>query len=238
MSLQLFTSAEFEIPVEFEQDGFLAYAVPVAQQLGYRDASDMVRFLPADCVVKRRPSENAGQAVGASARPSEKAGQSVPASTRALMRRGAQADWYLMESGFYRAIGQRQISRIPDLEVRARVERFQRWVFHEVLPAIRKRGQYSPEPFTTWDRDEVCAQIRQHYGFDFTTATLGRAFRDAGVLKQNGAPKARFRHLFHHTGTAWNLHPHALRQVVIAVLDARQAIEAAKAQMSLWGAES
>ncbi len=224
MSLQLFTNPEFELPVEFDQDGFFAYAAPIARHLGYRDASAMVRSLPGDCVVKRRPSETAGQ--------------SVPTSARAPMRIGDQADWYLSEPGFYRAIGQRSTARIPDAELRAHVERFQRWVFHEVLPAIRRHGHYGVEPFTTWDRDEVCAQIRQAYGFDFNPATLGRALRDAGVIKQNGAPKVRFGHLFHHTGTAWNLHPFALRQVVIAVLDARQAIEAAKSQMSMFEVES
>ncbi len=225
MSIQLFTNPEFELPVEFDQDGFFAYAAPIAQQLGYRDASDMRRSLPADCMIKRRPSETAGQPVPALTRTSD-------------MRRGDQADWYLNEPGFYRALGQRRIDKIRDDELRARVERFQRWVFHEVLPAIRKHGHYGIEPFTTWDRDEVCAQIRQAYGFDFNPATLGRALRDAGIVKQTGAPKVKYKHLFHHTGTAWNLHPFALRQVVIAVLDARQAIEAAKAQVSLFEVES
>lgn len=220
MSLQLFTNPEFELPVEFDQDSFFAYAAPIAQQLGYRDASDLRRSLPGDCMIKRRPSEIAGQPVPA------------------IMLLGDQADWYLNEAGFYRALGQRQTAKIRDADTRARVERFQRWVFHDVLPSIRKRGGYEVAQFTTWNRDEVCAQIRQAYGFDFNPATLGRSLIDAGVIKQNGAPKVKYKHLFHHTGSAWNLHPLAMRQIVVAVLDARQAIEAAKAQMSLLEAES
>jgi hypothetical protein len=56
---------------------------------------------------------------------------------------GDQQVWYVTEAGFYRALGQRQPSRIPDPTVRDQVERFQNWVYHEVLPSIRKTGTYS-----------------------------------------------------------------------------------------------
>ncbi|AXN43408.1 hypothetical protein MM1218R_01460 [Mycobacterium marinum] len=214
MSDLLFKNPEFDLPIQVVGDTFQIYGPALAGYLGFHGAAEMVRYLDAD----------------------EKLLVTTPVS-----RRTGVIDantWYVTEPGFYRIVNSRVASRIKDPTVRETVVRFQRWVNHDVLPAIRKHGQYSVDQFTTWDRDEVCAQVRQAYGFDFNPATLGRALRDAGVIKQNGAPKVKFKHLFHHTGTAWNLHPFALRQVVIAVLDARQAIEAAKSQMSMFEVES
>lgn len=213
MSDLLFKNPEFDLPIQVDGDGFRVYGPKLAQHLGFRDAPDMVRTLDDDekLLVKGYGLERT---------------------------HSDQGIWYVTEPGFYRIVNQRQPGRIKDPMVREAVIRFQRWVNHDVLPSLRKRGQYGIEQFTTWDRDEVCAQVRQAYGFDFNPATLGRAFRDAGVIKQNGAPKSKFKHLFHHTGTAWNLHPFALRQVVISVLDARQAIEAARAQMNMFEVQS
>lgn len=213
MSDLLFKSPEFDLPIKLDGDTFQVYAPKLAQHLGYHSAYEMVRHLDDD----------------------EKALVNVSVLERA---RDDIEIWFVTEPGFYRVVNSRQPGRIKDPSIRESVVRFQRWVNHDVLPSIRKRGGYSLDRFTTWDRDEVCAQIRQAYGFDFNPATLGRALRDAGIVKQTGAPKAKFKHLFHHTGTAWNLHPFALRQVVVAVLDARQAIAAAKAQMSLLEVES
>jgi hypothetical protein len=205
----LFSSPEFDLPIQADGDSFRVYGPALAAYLGFHRAIEMVRQLDDDekllftgGVLVHPPSD--------------------------------QGVWFVTEPGFYRVVNSRQPGRIKDPAVREAVVRFQRWVNHDVLPSIRKRGQYAVEQFTTWDRDEVCAQIRQAYGFEFNPATFGRALRDAGVLKQTGAPKAKWRHLFHHTGTAWNLHPFALRQTVVAVLDARQAIESAKTQMCLW----
>lgn len=214
MSDLLFKNPEFDLPVQADGDTFRVYAPKLAQHLGYHSAFEMVRHLDVD----------------------EKVLVNVPVLERA---RDDLEVWYVTEAGFYRVVNSRQLGRIKDPAIRAAVARFQRWVNHDVLPDIRKRGQYGVDQFTTWDRDEVCAQIRQAYGFDFNPATLGRALRDAGLIKQNGAPKAAHKLLFHHTGTAWNLHPFALRQLVVAVVDARLAIEAAKTQMSLFaGADS
>ena len=207
MSDLLFKNPEFDLPIQMDGDSFRVYAPKLARYLGFNEARDMVRHLGADEKVL----------VGG-----------VGSETDAF----DQGVWYVTEPGFYRVVNSRVPSRIKDLAVRDLVIRFQRFVNHEVLPSIRKRGSYNVDQFATWDRDEVCAQIRQEYGFDFNPATLGRAMRDGGVIKQNGAPKAKYKHLFHHTGTAWNLHPFALRQVVVAILDARQAIEAARAQLS------
>lgn len=214
MSDLLFKNPEFDLPARTDGDTFQVYGPALAKNLGYREAFDLVRALP-DI-------------------------EKLQVNASGLVRtQDDQGVWWVTEVGFYRAVGQRQPGRIKDLAVRETVIRFQDWVYGDVLPSIRKRGGYSLDQFTTWDRDEVCAQIGQAYGFDFNPATLGRALRDAGIVKQNGAPKVKYKHLFHHTGTAWNLHPFALRQVVVAILDARRAIESARAQLSLLeGSES
>ena len=46
------------------------------------------------------------------------------------------------EAGFYHAVLQRRSSWIQDEAKRSNVESFQRWVTHEVLPAIRRTGGY------------------------------------------------------------------------------------------------
>lgn len=48
----------------------------------------------------------------------------------------------LNEPGFYHAIMQRRSSWVKNDDARSRVEAFQRWVVHDVLPAIRKTGGY------------------------------------------------------------------------------------------------
>lgn len=48
----------------------------------------------------------------------------------------------ISEAGLYRAILQRRATKALGPEIRARIERFQRWVFHEVLPSIRRTGCY------------------------------------------------------------------------------------------------
>ena len=47
------------------------------------------------------------------------------------------------EVGFYHAVLQRRSSWIQDEAKRSQVESFQRWVTHEVLPAIRRHGAYA-----------------------------------------------------------------------------------------------
>ena len=55
---------------------------------------------------------------------------------------GDQSLTTLNEPGFYHAIMQRRSSWVKNDEARHRVEAFQRWVTHEVLPAIRRTGGY------------------------------------------------------------------------------------------------
>ena len=89
-------------------------ASDVAKALRYRKASDMTRTLDAD----------------------EKGAHTM----RTLG--GDQQVSTLTESGFYRVVLQRKAACVKDEATRASVEAFQRWVTHEVLPAIRRTGGY------------------------------------------------------------------------------------------------
>lgn len=217
--VQLFSNDEFELPIEFGSGAIHAFASPIAQGLGFRNAADMVRNLPTHCVEKRRPSETPGH--------------SMHAFTRI---RSDQEDWYLTEEGFYRALGQRQTSKIKDPEIRARVERFQAWVFGVVLPALRRAGSFAPlEPGTTWTYGETAAVIRQRYGFDYSVNGLARAYRDASVFGQNGIPRKKYRDWFWFTGSAWNLHAHMLPQLVSVISSKRHEIVGAQRELVLFG---
>jgi hypothetical protein len=70
-----------------------------------------------------------------------------------------------------------------------------------------QRGQGEP---ITWTLDEAVAVIRQRYGITWTPVTFTRLLRQAGVLKQTAAPKTGSTDLFWFTGSAWEIHPHAL----------------------------
>lgn len=70
-----------------------------------------------------------------------------------------------------------------------------------------------------WTWSEACAIIRQRYGVDWSSATLRRRLRTAGILKQTLEPKAAYRSMFWFTGSAWEVHAHALPELL------RQAVE-------------
>lgn len=137
--------------------------------------------------------------------PKEEKGQHV-------LERAHGDGWFVTEPGFYRVLGQRQLGRIKDEAVREQVERFQNWIYREVLPSLRRTGRYEraiDEPFTyTWD--EVTTIIRQRYGVVVSVPTLTRMLRTAGILRQTGVPKKAHQHFFWFTGTAWEIHPHAI----------------------------
>ena len=60
---------------------------------------------------------------------------------------GPQEMSVISEAGLYRAIVQRRASEDLSPEKRDAIARFQRWLFHEVLPSIRRTGSYSaPAP--------------------------------------------------------------------------------------------
>lgn len=207
-SIELFSNGEFELHVIPEGDSFRVSAPGVARGLAYRDAASMLRSLPGSC----------------------------QGYTNSRTPGGDQRIYYLTESGLYRAVGQRQTKRIKNAAERAFVERFQSWVFDEVLPSLRKHGHYTIiptqrpgadgfyEPETlTWD--ETAALIRQRYGIPLSANQLTRTLRTAGVLKQNGGPRKPYENLFWFTGSSWNVHPHVVPQLVQKVADTTRELQ-------------
>lgn len=95
--------------------GECVVAADLAKALGYREAYDLTRTLDDD----------------------EKGPQIVRTPG------GDQEMTVVTESGFYRACLNRQAGYIKDAGAREFVKRLQRWVTHEVLPSIRKRGMYA-----------------------------------------------------------------------------------------------
>ncbi|MFF9118336.1 Bro-N domain-containing protein [Streptomyces massasporeus] len=189
MNIERFTNAEFDIEVLPRDNSFIVLAPGLAKGLAYKDAHDMMRSVPED----------------------EKG--SAPVRTLG----GDQRVWHLTEPGFYRVIGQRQISRIKDDFIRGQVDRFQRWIFHEVLPSLRQNGHYSapvpgnfPEPAVlTWDT--AAAHLRQRFGLPVDNAIeMRERLTDAGVLKLTGTPRKEYRDLFWPVGRRFDIHMHAL----------------------------
>ncbi|MCW2309740.1 phage antirepressor KilAC domain-containing protein [Rhodobium gokarnense] len=102
-----------------EQDGeFWFVAGDVAAELAYSSAPQMTRLLDAD----------------------EKGVHPVHTPG------GEQDVSIVSEAGVYRAIILRRATKKVDERIRKRISRFQRWVFHDVLPSIRRTGSYrAPE---------------------------------------------------------------------------------------------
>lgn len=182
--LQIFSNAEFDLSVEPRGDSFIVRAPGLARGLGYHETKDMLRLIP----------------------DAHKGEEITPTPG------GNQLVKHVTEAGFYRAIGQRTAARIKDPLIRTEVERFQEWVYSTVLPALRRGQRPSPldQPVTyTWA--ETAAIIHQRWGHDFGDATLRRLLRSGGILKQGMAePKRAYRDWFWFTGTAWEIHPHAI----------------------------
>lgn len=118
MNIQVFENPEFQLRVSRDGDAFRVEAPGLAKALGFRDSYDLVRSIPED----------------------EKGSEIVRTPG------GDQQGWYVTESGFYRALGQRQAARIKDAAAREMVVRFQSWVYGEVLPGIRRTGGYQAAP--------------------------------------------------------------------------------------------
>jgi prophage antirepressor-like protein len=98
-----------------ERDGeFWFVATDVARELGYAEAKDLSRTLDED----------------------EKGRHSLPTLG------GVQEITIISEPGLYRAIIQRRTNKKHDAPLTERIGRFQRWVFHDVLPSIRRTGGY------------------------------------------------------------------------------------------------
>lgn len=178
-AIQLFNNDEFELSFEHVDDTFRVYGMLVAKGLAYRDASALARTLPGHC--KDFVTDQGS------------AGRGVPTLTGARRDQGV---WYLTEEGFYRAIGQRVTSRITDPTARAQVERFQSWVFGEVLPAIRKHGRYEVEEPECYAWDHFAQILYQRYGVSLSVPQVTNALRAAGVIGQKGLPLIKYRDWF------------------------------------------
>lgn len=125
-----FSNGEFALSVIPDGDTFKVRAPELARALGFAEARDLLRSIPEG----------------------EKGSELSPTLG------GEQRIGYLTEPGFYRALGQRQAARITDPDIRAQVERFQSWVYGDVLPSIRKHGGYlSP----TATEDQIDGIIRR-----------------------------------------------------------------------------
>lgn len=189
MTIQLFSNGEFELQVTPDGDTFTVDAPGLATALGYHGGSEMVRHLP---------DEEKGYVLER-----VRSGNGVEQGRRI---------WHVTEPGFYRVLGQRQLGRIKDPSVRGQVERFQNWIYRDVLPSLRRTGRYEraiDEPVTlTWD--EVTTLMRQRYGLVVSVPVLTRTLRAAGVLRQTGVPRKVHQHFFWFTGTSWTIHPHAV----------------------------
>lgn len=100
-------------------------ASPIAKKLNYASAKDMLRNLEDD----------------------EKGRHIVPTLG------GPQEMAVITLPGLMHALNNRRPGAIKDPEMRAMVTRFQRWVNHEVLPAILRTGRYVPEQPTSPSED-------------------------------------------------------------------------------------
>lgn len=96
-------------------------ATDVARELGYGLATDLTRILDAD----------------------EKGMHNLHTLG------GDQQTAIVSEPGVYRAIIQRRANKKHDASLTAKIARFQRFVFHDVLPSIRATGAYNPAPAFT-----------------------------------------------------------------------------------------
>lgn len=114
---QVFENSEFgTVRAMRGDDGEpMLVASDVAKVLGYREAEKLTRLLDED--------EKGTQILG------------TPG--------GSQTVSTITEAGFYRAVMTRRSKFVKDDEARKRVIAFQRWVTHEVLPAIRRHGAYA-----------------------------------------------------------------------------------------------
>lgn len=205
--IRVFDNGEFELEVTTVGDSFTVQAPSLARQLGFHDARDMVRNVPDD----------------------EKGSGHAPTPG------GSQRVWFLKEPGFYRVMGQRQVKRVPEGPKRDKVVEFQRWVFNDVIPKLRRgdlveaaalpqmqQPRNSMEKFyepNTYTWEEVAALIHQRTGIPLTVNEVTRILRAGGVLKQTGAPTKKYRHLFWFTGGSWNLHPHVMPEVTYKVFE-------------------
>lgn len=80
------------------------------------------------------------------------------------------------------------------------------------MMALARRKASDP---LTWTWPEAVAIARQRYETSWGEEQWRRKLRQAGVLKQSGGPKeGPARKFFWFTGTAWEIHPHGLPELM------------------------
>lgn len=108
-----------ELRTRSRDDDFIVRATDVADALNYQDSYDLLKNVSA--------------------------GQIEPVLERVQSGKNTVTErevTYLTEGAFYRLVGQRQAARIKDPVIREKVQKFQSWVFDDVLPSIRKDQAY------------------------------------------------------------------------------------------------
>lgn len=94
------------------------------------------------------------------------------------------------------------------------------------IDALARRGATDP---LTWTWAEAAAIARQRYGTPWGEEQWRRKLRQAGVLRQAGGPRAQYTgRFFWFTGTAWEIHPHALPELIRAAVQADQELRVAQ----------
>jgi hypothetical protein len=94
------------------------------------------------------------------------------------------------------------------------------------IEALSRRAAAEP---LTWTWAEAAAIARQRYGLPWGEEQWRRKLRQAGVLRQAGGPKAQYTdRCFWFTGTAWEIHPHALPELIRAAVQADQELRVAQ----------
>ncbi len=154
-----FNNGEFQIDMIPDGDSFKVVAPGLAKSLGFAEAATMSRNIP---------EEEKG---------------SVLVQTPG----GSQRVLAVTEAGFYRAIGNRQAARVKDVNIRAQVERFQSWVYGEVLPSIRKTGGYGAPALTD---DELMA--RAVLAASSKIRALETTAQQQAVQLEQAAPKVEY----------------------------------------------
>lgn len=133
---------------------------------------------------------------------------------------------------FLMALATIPVSRVAE-HVRPKLVEYQSEVADVIEAHFTRSRHHATIPNTvTWE--ELAALMRQRYGIDLDPADITRALRDAGVLKQNGAPRKAYRSWFWFTGSAWTVHPHVLAELTRKVVQTRKVLgDAAAIQMEL-----
>lgn len=102
---------------------------------------------------------------------------------------GDQIMVIISEGGLYRVLATRRVSEeMRGTPLEARIKRFQDWIFHKVLPEIRKNGSYGQPPATIDVRDprQLLEIARQ----------LVEVNRELEQKVEEGRPKVEFHNRF------------------------------------------